>query len=195
MTRALKFIELQLRFLYMIVSWIAKVFVAINSNKRTSEIAWAISVAFILALIPKGNLLWIALFVLTFFLKLNQAVEMVFIVIFNYSFKFLDRILDRIGYIILTIPNLEDFFTKLFNNSFFYLSKYYNSLVMGGLIVGLIMAFPIYFSSKFLVEIYRDKIREKIVNNKLVKAFMKQPLVAGIKRSLGSAVRFYENVR
>ncbi|MEJ2306599.1 MAG: TIGR03546 family protein [candidate division WOR-3 bacterium] len=179
----------------MIVSWIAKVFVAINSNKRTSEIAWAISVAFILALIPKGNLLWIALFVLTFFLKLNQAVEMVFIVIFNYSFKFLDRILDRIGYIILTIPNLEDFFTKLFNNPFFYLSKYYNSLVMGGLIVGLIMAFPIYFLSKFLVEVYRDKIRDKMASNKFVKAFMKQPLIVGIKRSLGSAVRFYENVR
>ena len=179
----------------MIVSWIAKVFVAINSNKRTAEIALAISFAFILALIPKGNLLWIALFVLTFFLKLNQAVEMVFIVIFNYGFQFLDGILDRIGYTILTITNLEDFFTRLFNNEFFYLSKYYNSLVMGGLVVGLIMALPIYFLSKILVEVYRDKVREKIANNKFVKAFMRQPLIAGIKKSFGSAFRFYDNIR
>lgn len=179
----------------MIISWIAKVFVAINSNKRTAEIALAISFAFILALIPKGNLLWISLFVLTFFLKLNQAVEMVFIIIFTFTLKILDIFLDKIGYAILTIPGLENFFTKLFNNPFFYLSKYYNSLVMGGLIVGLIMAFPIYFLSKYLVDVYRDKVREKIANNRFVKAFMKQPLIASIKRSFGSVVRFYESIR
>jgi uncharacterized protein (TIGR03546 family) len=179
----------------MIVSWIAKVFVAINSNKKTSEIALAISFAFVLALIPKGNLLWIFLFVLTFFLKLNQAVEMVFIIIFSFTLQFLDRFLDRIGYSILTIPQLENFFTKLFNNPVFYLTKYYNSLVMGGLVIGLILAFPIYFLSKYLVDVYRDKVREKIANNKFVKAFMKQPLIVGIKKSFGSAVRFYDNIR
>lgn len=179
----------------MIVSWIAKVFVAINSNKKTSQIALAISFAFVLALIPKGNFLWISLFILTFFLKLNQAVEMVFIALFSFTLQFLDRFLDKIGYTILTIPKLENFFTKLFNNPFFYLTRYYNSLVIGGFIIGLILAWPIYILFKYLVDIYRDKVREKIANNKFVKVFTKQPIVVGIRNKFGAAVRFYDNIR
>ncbi len=179
----------------MIFTWFAKVFVAINSNRKTSQIALAISFAFVLALIPKTNLFWVSLFILTFFLKLNQAVEMVFIAVFSLLLGFLDKFLDRIGYAILTIPSLGDFFTKLFNSPFFYLTKYYNSLVMGGLVVGLAMFVPIYFLAKYLVDIYRDKVREKIANNKFVKAVTKQPILVGIKNKFSSAVRFYDNIR
>lgn len=179
----------------MIINWIAKVFVAINSNKKTSQIALAISFAIILALVPKTNLFWVSLFALTFFLKLNQAVEMVFIAIFSILLGFLDKFIDRIGYAILTIPSLSVFFTKLFNSPFFYLTKYYNSLVMGGLVVGLLMSVPLYFLAKYLVDAYRDKVRERIANNRFVKAVMKQPILTGFKNKFSSAVRFYDSIR
>jgi len=179
----------------MIVNWVARVFVAINSNKKASQIALAISLAFILALVPKTNLFWVSLFVLTFFFKLNQAVEMVFIAVFSLLLGFLDVFLDKIGYVILMIPSLGSFFTKLFNSPFFYLTKYYNSLVMGGLAVGLVLALPIYFLAKYLVDVYRDRVREKIANNKFVQVIGKQPLVAGLKSKFGSAVSFYDNIR
>jgi uncharacterized protein (TIGR03546 family) len=179
----------------MIISWVAKVFVAINSNKKASQIALAISFAFVLALVPKANLLWVSLFILTFFLKLNQAVEMVFIAVFSLLLGFLDKFLDRIGFAILTIPSLGSFFTKLFNSPFFYLTKYYNSIVMGGLAVGIVMAFPIYFLSKYLIGIYREKAREKVANNKFIQAVLKQPLLAGLKKGFGSAFNFYNNLR
>ncbi len=179
----------------MIINWVARVFVAVNSNKKTSQIALAISFAFILALVPKTNLFWVSLFILTFFLKLNQAVEMVFIAVFSLLLGFLDKFLDEIGYAILTIPSLGSFFTKLFNSPFFYLTKYYNSLVMGGLAVGLVLALPIYFLAKYLVDVYRDKVREKIANNKFIQAVVKQPLLAGLKSKFGSAVSFYDRIR
>ena len=179
----------------MIITWIAKVFVAVNSNKKTSQIALAIAFAFVLALVPKTNLFWVSLLIFTFFIKLNQAVEMVFIAVFSLFLGFLDGFLDRIGFAILTIPSLGDFFTKLFNSPFFYLTKYYNSLVMGGLVVGLAMFLPIYFLSKYLVEVYRDKVREKIANNKFVKALASQPIIAGIRNKFGTAMSFYENIR
>ncbi len=179
----------------MIITWFAKVFVAINSNKKTSQIALAISFAFLLALIPKANLFWISLFTLTFFLKINQAVEMVFLAVFSMLLDFLDIFLDKIGFAILTISSLGDFFTKLFNSPFFYMTKYYNSLVMGGLVVGLVMFVPIYFLSKYLVDVYRDKVRERIANNKFVKAVSKQPILTGVRNKFGAAVRFYDNIR
>jgi uncharacterized protein (TIGR03546 family) len=179
----------------MIINWIARVFVAINSNRRSREIALAVSFAFILALVPKTNLFWVSLFVLTFFLKLNQAVEMTFIAVFSLPLKFLDPFLDKIGYAILSFPSLSSFFTKLFNNPFFYLTKYYNSIVMGGFVVGLVMALPIYLLARYLVDIYRDRAREKLANNKLIQAILKQPLLSGLKKSFGSAMNFYNNLR
>ena len=179
----------------MIITWFAKVFVAINSNKKTSQVALAISFAFLLALVPKANLFWISLFTLTFFLKINQAVEMVFIAVFSLVLDFLDVFLDKIGFAILTVPSLGDFFTRLFNSPFFYMTKYYNSIVMGGLVVGLAMFLPIYFISKSLVNVYRDKVREKIANNKIVKAITKQPILVGVRKKFGAAVRFYDNIR
>jgi uncharacterized protein (TIGR03546 family) len=179
----------------MIITWFAKVFVAINSNKKTSQVALAISFAFLLALIPKANLFWISLFTLTFFLKINQAVEMVFLAVFSMLLDFLDIFLDKIGFAILTVPSLGDFFTRLFNTPFFFLTKYYNSIVMGGLVVGLVMFVPIYFLAKYLVDIYRDKVREKIANNKFVKAVSKQPILMGVRNKFGAAVRFYDNIR
>lgn len=179
----------------MIVNWIARVFVAINSNRRASEIAFGISFAFVLALVPKANLLWVSLFILSFFLKLNQAVEIVFIAVFGVIGAILDGFLDQVGYAVLTLPSFKGLFTTFFNTPFFYLTKYYNSIVMGGLVVGLVLAVPIYFLAKYLVKVYRDRVREKIVHNKFVKAFQKQPLVAGLRRKFGSAMKFYNKIR
>jgi uncharacterized protein (TIGR03546 family) len=120
---------------------------------------------------------------------------MVFLAVFSMLLDFLDIFLDKIGFAILTVPSLGDFFTRLFNTPFFFLTKYYNSIVMGGLVVGLVMFVPIYFLAKYLVDIYRDKVREKIANNKFVKAVSKQPILMGVRNKFGAAVRFYDNIR
>jgi len=179
----------------MFIKWVAKVFSAINSNTKSSQIAAGIAFAFILALIPKANILWIVLFVLTFFLKINQSVEIVFIAVFDLVALFFDVILDKIGYAILTISALEDFFTVLFNSPFFYFTRYYNTIVMGGLIVGIILCFPVYFLAKYLVDKYRDRIRESIAHNKIIRAILKQPLISNFRRKFSSAVQFYNSIR
>ncbi|MEO0293091.1 MAG: TIGR03546 family protein [candidate division WOR-3 bacterium] len=179
----------------MLINWIAKIFVAINSNKKSSGIALSISFAFVLAMIPKTNILWLSIFILTFFLNLNQAIELIFIAIFSLPIKFLDPLLDKIGFAILTIPSLSNFFTKLFNNPFLYLTKYYNSIVMGGFVLGVLLFLPIYFLSKFLIDVYRDKLRERVANNKFIQALLQQPLITNLKNTFSTAVRFYENIR
>jgi hypothetical protein len=66
---------------------------------------------------------------------------------------------------------------------------------MGGLVVGLVMSMPLYFLAKYLVDVYRDKMREKIANNRFVKAVMRQPILTGLKNKFSSAVRFYDSIR
>jgi uncharacterized protein (TIGR03546 family) len=122
-------------------------------------------------------------------------VEIVFIAVFDLIALFFDIILDKIGYAILTIPNLEDFFTVLFNSPFFYFTRYYNTIVMGGLLMGIILCFPVYFLAKYLVDKYRDRIRERIAHNKIIRTIMKQPVISNFRRKFSSAVKFYNSIR
>ena len=55
------------------LSFIAKFLAALNANSRPGEIGAAAAFGFMLALIPGGNLLWFALFILVFLLKVHLA--------------------------------------------------------------------------------------------------------------------------
>ncbi len=179
----------------MFITWIAKIVAALNSNTRPRQIAAAIALALLLALIPKANLLWVTLFVITFFLKINQAIELVFLAIFDLIALFFDPLLHIVGYTILTLPLLRDLFTALYNVPILYFFKFYNTVVMGGLLAGIVLFVPMYLLARRGVTIYRDKIREKIAHSRLVKTFLKNPLVVAIKNTFGKAYNFYANLR
>ncbi len=58
------------------IKGIARLIVALNANTRPGEIAAGAAFGLLLALVPGGNLLWSVLFILTFFLKINMAMEL-----------------------------------------------------------------------------------------------------------------------
>jgi uncharacterized protein (TIGR03546 family) len=177
------------------VTWIAKLVAALNSNTRPRQIAAAISFALLLALIPKANLLWVVLFIITFFLKINQAIELVFLAIFDLAALFLDPLLHLLGYAVLTLPSLQELFTALYNIPILYFFKFNNTVVMGGFLAGLALFIPVYLLARWGIKVYRDRVREKIANSKLVKGFLKHPLIAGIRNTFGKAYNFYSNLR
>jgi hypothetical protein len=61
---------------------------------------------------------------------------------------------------------------------------------MGGLALGIIAWLPLFFLFKVLVGLYRNTLREKIVNSKLFKAFMKVPLVSKMCHLVGKILDF-----
>jgi uncharacterized protein (TIGR03546 family) len=179
----------------MFFTWIAKLVAALNTNVRPRQIAAGISLGLMLALIPKANLLWVILFIITFFLKINQAITFIFMAIFDLIALFLDPLLHLLGYFILTLPPLQEFFTMLYNIPLLYLSKFNNTVVMGGLAAGIVLFVPAYILAKWGIKIYRDKLREKIAHSKLVKGFLQHPLVASIKNTFGKAYNFYSGIK
>ena len=162
------------------ISFIAKLIVAINSNSRPSELASGIAFGFLLALIPGGNLLWLTLFVIAFFLKHNIAAFLLSLGIFRIFISVFDPLLDWIGGIILNFSPLHDLFTLLNNIPLFPYSNFNNTIVMGGFIFGLIIWLPVFFLITFTVKIYRRKIAPMVVESKFVKAIKKVPVVSKI---------------
>jgi len=166
------------------ITFIAKIIVALNSNSRPSELASGISFGLLLALIPGGNLLWIGIFVIAFFLRHNIAVMLISLGLFRLFISVFDPLLDTIGGFILNISQLYNFFTTLNNIPLFPYSNFNNSIVMGGFALGLILWLPVFFLIVFAVKIYREKIAFKIAGSKFVKAIKKVPIISKLTSSV-----------
>ena len=77
---------------------------------------------------------------------------------------------DKIGYFILTLGSLKGFFTELYNMPIVPWTSFNNTVVMGGIILSIILFLPLYFLSLKIVSYYNIKLKDKILNLKIVKA-------------------------
>ncbi len=179
----------------MFVTWIAKLVAALNSNRRPGEIAAGAAFGLLLALVPAGNLLWILLFAVTFFLKINLGIEMLVLAILKLFVFLLDGLLHSIGLAVLTAPPLFGWFTWLYNMPTLPFFRFQNTVVMGGFLVGLLLWLPAYFLAIRFVRIYRDRLRDRIASSKVVQGFTRLPLVSSALKAVRKAGSIYDTLR
>jgi len=167
----------------MFIKWIAALIIAINANSRAGEIAAGAACGFLLALLPAGNLLWIILFLIFFFTKINLGAEFLFIALLKLPVSLLSGLLHGIGYFALTQPALHGIFTDLYNIPLIPYTRFNNTVVMGGLITGIVFWLPFFFLLRLLVLLYRKNLRDKIAGCRLAVRFRRLPLVISIARA------------
>ncbi|QEN09010.1 TIGR03546 family protein [Oceanispirochaeta crateris] len=162
------------------ISFIAKILVSLNSNSRPGELSSGIAFGFTLALIPGGNLLWVAVFAIAFLIKHHLGAMLLSILLFKPLAPLLDPLLHMTGEFILTLPSLRGLFTTLYNLPLLPWFRINNTVVLGALVWSLILWLPIFIVFRLLVVLYRNKVASKLANSKLIKAFKKVPLVSKI---------------
>ncbi len=172
------------------ISFIAKLVVALNSNSRPSELASGIAFGFWLALIPGGNLLWTVLFILAFLLKHNLAALLLSMGLFRLVTPLTDSLLDRLGSRVLESPSFQDFFTGLYNTPIVPYSSFNNTVVMGGFLSGIILWIPVFFLFLQLVKVYRKTIAPRLAENKVIKSLKKIPLISKLTKAVRKASAF-----
>ncbi len=175
----------------MLLKWIFDLFKVLNSNKNEGEIAAGFSFGVMLALIPGGNLLWLFLFIIGFFTRLNLLTAFVTLGLGKLIAGFLDPFLDTVGFYILNINAFKSFFTWLYNLPVVPYTAFNNSIVMGGFAVSILLAFPLWFLFRKAVILYRAKVRDRIKNSRFGRAVMKLPVVG----KLSGLVRTYNTLR
>lgn len=166
----------------MFLKGIVRLVTALNSNKGVGEIAAGAAFGLLLALVPSGNLLWAALLLATWFLKVNFAVEMLVVAALKLPVTLVDPLLDALGHAVLTLAPLQGPFTALYNVPLAPFTRFNNSIVMGGLLAGIALWVPAYAGSKALVRLYRAKIKPRVEESRLYKWFRKLPLVETLAR-------------
>lgn len=163
------------------LSFFVKLFKSLNINSHPGEIAHGIAVAAILGFLPKNNIFWYALAIFFFFIRINKGALMLFTALFSLIAPNFDHIFDSIGYFILTIPQLQEFYTALVNIPFVSFTKFYNTIVMGSFISSLIIYIPLYFLARLIVHLWRNWLAPIIRKSKLYMFFKNLPIVQKIE--------------
>jgi uncharacterized protein (TIGR03546 family) len=166
----------------VILIWCAKILAVFNANVRPSEIAGGIALALLAALVPAGNLLWFGLLLVVFIVKVNQAIFFVFLAIFKLIAFIFDPALDALGYVILTTPALQNLFIEMANTPLVPWTRYNETLVMGGLVGGILAFIPTVVLSILLIKVWRNKLHALLVNSKIYKAFMSWPVISSLAK-------------
>jgi len=179
----------------VIINAAARVVAALNSNRRPGEIGAAAGCAVLLVLIPAGNLVWIALLVALFFVKVNLSVALLTLAVLSPFAGLSDPLLDTIGYRILTAANLQGVFTTWYNLPIAPFTGFNNTLVAGGLALGAVLWFPVFLATRAFVQLYRNTLRAKIAALPPVQWFSRLPVVQRITGWVRWANNAYSRVR
>jgi uncharacterized protein (TIGR03546 family) len=163
---------------------IAKLILALNGNVKPTQIAMGFSWGILLGLVPFGAF-WFVLFLLSFFFRHNHGAKIFGLAIVKLLSPLVVYGLDFIGWQILHIEALTPLFTALYNMPFVPFTKFYNTLVMGGLVTGIILWLPVFFLFMAFIPFYRKTLGAKIRNSKIVQKITKFPLFSILDKFLG----------
>lgn len=162
------------------ISFIAKIFVALNSNSRPGELASGIAFGISLALIPGGNLLWFLIFAIAFMLKHNLAAMLLSVLVFSLPASLADPLLHKTGLAVLSTPALQDLFTRLYNTPVLPWLRFNNTMIMGSLIWSILLWLPLFILFRILVRLYRNRIASRLAESKLVKSLKGVPWISKV---------------
>ncbi|TVR54732.1 MAG: TIGR03546 family protein [Spirochaetaceae bacterium] len=175
----------------MIIRLVAKLIALLNSNGRASEIGAGIAFGLWLALVPGGNLLFFALALTAFLVKINLGLTIVSFAVFLPIVPIADRLLDRIGYWILTRAPLEPVFARLLSTTIVPWTRFNDTIVMGGLVVGVVLFVPVAALATLFVRLYRRYIHARIAQSKIVKAIKATPIAQKLSAAIAQVRRVW----
>lgn len=171
----------------MFLKLIARVLVTLNSNTNPVQISAGIASGLLLALLPAGNLLWILLFLVLFVSKAHYGMALVSMAVFKLAAPAAAEPLDALGWAVLNAPALRPAFTALYGMPIAPLTRFNNTLVMGGLLAGIVLWAPAFLAARTGVTAYRARLAPRIADSKFVAALKKVPLVSALTKAVGAA--------
>lgn len=142
----------------LLVKTFIQLFKALNANQHPGQIALGFTLGMIMGLTPLFFPHTLVTLVLLVFLRVNFAAFVVAWGVFSALAYMLDPWFDQLGYVVLTLPGLVEFWTAAYNNAFWRWLAFNNTLVMGSLLIAYSFALPFFILSWWLIRVYRQRL-------------------------------------
>lgn len=149
---------------------LAKLFQALHSENSTRQIAAAAALALIFALSPFLSIQAFFILFIVLMIRVHLASFLVAIALFEGLRVVLHGTIAGVGESLLTNPSLQSLFTSLYQFDLFKLAQLHHTFNLGALVLGVVLAIPLYFVTKVLIDKYRVHIKAFFERLAIVKA-------------------------
>lgn len=141
----------------------------LTSDTDPSQIGWGIALGFVIGLIPKANLTAQLLLVLLMALKVNIPMGLITMFLVSFVNPLFDKVTDPLGYALLSAEPLAPLWTALYNLPVVPWTGFNNTVLLGGLLAGAALFFPVYLAGRRFGVYYNAGLRDKVMNSRVVK--------------------------
>lgn len=151
------------------MSLLIKLFKALNANQYPGQIALSFVLGMILGLTPllfPHNLLTLALI---FILRVNLSAVIASTLFFSGLAYLLDPVFNQVGLWVLQLESLQPVLTEMYNNAFWRILHFNNSIVMGSVLTAYLLSLPAFFVFLMLVKAYRVRFLVWVNKFKIVR--------------------------
>lgn len=148
---------------------LAKLIKALNAEGSPSQISFGFMFGMIIGLTPLWSLSNLPMLLLVLIFRINLTAFLVAFGFFSGVAYLFDPLMHRLGEAMLTAPQLQALWTDLYNNDFWRLTHFNNTLTLGSLTLGLVLAIPLFFISNILIRNYREHVLAWVQKTRLVK--------------------------
>ena len=131
---------------------------AFVTESTPQQMSFGLALGVLVGLVPKGNLLAIALGIMLAATRVNLAIAACAVVICTLASGSLDSVFDQIGGYVLSQPALQNLWTAIYNTPFMLWTDFNNSIVMGSFLTGLVMIWPVHRLSRPVFEKYSSQL-------------------------------------
>ena len=149
---------------------LAKLFHALNSDSSIRQIALAIALGFIVGLSPLLTLHNIVILFFVLLIRIHLGSFILAVGVFSGISYLLSPLIVQVGESILTSPALTETFTMLYQVDLFKLAHWHHTYILGAWVLGVVLCIPIYFISKVLIEKYRTHVMAFFEKFRIVQA-------------------------
>ena len=149
----------------------------LTQNTTPRQLAGGAALGVLLGLVPKANLTAQLLLVLLMAFRVNVPLGLgVAAVVSLLGFVFAP-VSGYLGYAVLTASPLEKIWTYLYNAPIIPWTAFNNTLVAGGVLLGLILFAPVFLLTANIAEKHGAAIKTAVTESKLAKALRRSWLV------------------
>lgn len=143
----------------------------LNSDTGHNQLAAGLACGIILGFSPFLSLQTFIVFFLLFFFRIQIGAAFVAAFFFKFVAWLVDPLADSLGRMVLENEGLRPLFVTMYNMPLVPMTRFNNSIVMGSMAMGFILAIPAFFLFRVLVLKYRATFVARFKETKVWKAW------------------------
>jgi uncharacterized protein (TIGR03546 family) len=156
--------------MFLIIKYFSKLIKALSSDASPKQIAAGFILGMIIGLTPLFSIHNLIIIVLILGLKVNVGFVILAFTFFSGVAHLADPIFHNFGIWLLEKENYQSFWVHMYNNEWWAITRFYNTVVIGSFISSIILSVAMFPSVVLFVKQYRLHIHAKFQNWKIVKA-------------------------